>query len=91
MTLSRQRREQLKDPNRSWSRRKLSRAIQAGLIIRPELCMGCGKRNVLEGYHIDHSWPYAVLWFCRRCRSEWQKTHKNGSNGSHVDSVSNLG
>jgi ribosomal protein S27AE len=46
----------------------LHRAIDYGLIQRPDACSKCGASDVLiDGHHEDYSKPLDVEWLCTSC------------------------
>lgn len=54
----------------------LNKAIKAGSIIRPELCVVCGKETLCNGHHEDYTKPYEVLWVCRGCHADIHRKKK---------------
>jgi len=59
------------------------RAIQAGLLSRPDGCSSCHRDEVaLDAVHEDYDRPLAVVWLCRRCHYSWSRSrrHAGGDN-----------
>lgn len=50
--------------------RTVRSAIKKGLIIKPELCSGCGEKKKLEGHHQDYKRKLEVIWLCRDCHKK---------------------
>ena len=47
---------------------KLSKAIERGVITRPDICERCHARaRRIEGHHFDYSKPLEVEWLCTTC------------------------
>ena len=76
----------------------VERAIQHGLLTRPEKCEVCGcsgtfsdGRSAIQAHHLDYNRPLEVKWLCQKCHHEWHKKYKakevmpNGSMGTDVD------
>jgi hypothetical protein len=55
----------------------LHEALTAGLMIRPDHCSRCHKKNpsgnVIHGHQEDYSKPLEVMWLCTSCH---QLRHK---------------
>ena len=65
---SRQRVEQLLQPEKDRARDVLNRAVRAGHIVRPKSCQECGDEDRrLHGHHSDYSRPLDVEWLCPGC------------------------
>jgi hypothetical protein len=62
--ISRQRKHQLKYPEKEKARRALKRAIKYG-ILHKSPCNICGDISV-EGHHEDYSKPLDITWLCRK-------------------------
>ena len=48
---------------------KAKRAMEKGLITKPDLCEGCGLQKRLEKHHPDYSKPLIVVWLCKPCHA----------------------
>lgn len=46
---------------------RLSSAILAGKVTRPDACARCGQQGPVDGHHHDYSKPLDVEWLCRPC------------------------
>lgn len=46
------------------------KAIRKGLLIKPDLCEGCGVRGELHGHHNSYEQPLVVQWLCRICHKK---------------------
>ena len=49
------------------ARRRLEKAVRAGLVQRPALCEVCGCSAKVQGHHDDYTKPLDVRWLCPRC------------------------
>lgn len=72
---------------REWYRRnpeaqaaygKVIRALEKGLLIKPEFCQRCGKKRELHAHHEDYSKPLEVEWLCRECHAQTQTKKLRG-------------
>ncbi len=59
---------------RKWCNRTLSRAVDAGLIKRPEVCPVCDRRALVIGHHDDYNKPLDVKWMCDSCHTRYHHT-----------------
>ena len=58
------------------------RAIQAGLLVRPDRCGDCGRGGVvIDAVHEDYAEPLRVRWLCRRCRYRWHRARRQDQGG----------
>ena len=60
----------MKKPTGINARRVVEAAINAGELIRPEFCSGCGCSNAehrIEAHHCDYTRPMDVIWLCTPC------------------------
>ena len=56
------------------AQRKISYAIQKGIIKRASDCEECGAKNLkIEAAHFDYNKPMLVRWLCRSCHVKWDK------------------
>lgn len=46
------------------------RAIELGLLVRPDDCGRCGKSGDIQAHHPDYSNPLNVIWLCPLCHAE---------------------
>ncbi len=54
-------------PDAKKAHRMISKAIEMGEIIRPQVCTRCKKAGKIQGHHEDYSKPLDVLWLCVSC------------------------
>ncbi|MFH1350406.1 MAG: DNA cytosine methyltransferase [Pseudomonadota bacterium] len=55
----------------------IERAVEKGLLIRPDHCEKCGKGSVtIESHHSDYNKPLDVNWFCKPCHFEWHENNR---------------
>lgn len=52
------------------ARRRVSRAVQKGIILRPFHCTSCGRVCKPEGHHSDYLRPLYVEWVCSGCHAQ---------------------
>lgn len=65
--VTRQRADQILNPEKHQARVTLGRALKAGKIVKPTLCEACGQSEQLNGHHTDYSKPLEVCWLCGPC------------------------
>lgn len=66
--MTRQRAEQLRNPEKLAARNALNNAIRAGQVRRPKNCSVCGILSArIHGHHADYALPLDVQWLCARC------------------------
>lgn len=61
------------------ARRAVRHAIKMGRLVRPEICLKCGKnpgrgadgRQLIQGHHYKgYDYPLDVEWLCAKCHAE---------------------
>ncbi len=62
--VSKQRRHQLRYPEKDKARRAVTRAIKSGRLVRLP-CEECGSEDRVEAHHDDYSKPMKVRFLCR--------------------------
>nr|DAO28020.1 MAG TPA: restriction endonuclease [Caudoviricetes sp.] len=70
-----------RNPIKSAARYKANKAVERGVISKPDSCESCGKHVRLEGHHYDYNLPLSVKWLCRKCHNDWHKENGPGLNG----------
>lgn len=80
-----QRYKKYKEQKKEWAKRnknkrnahnKIKRALQKGVILKPDKCQICGKTNCnIQGHHYDYTKPLNVLWVCCECHGKLHKKH----------------
>lgn len=70
-----------KYPEKSAAKRAVRRAVESGILIRPEKCQMCNSefetldgRAGIHAHHPDYSKPLDVMWLCPICHA---KEHSN--------------
>jgi hypothetical protein len=62
-----------------------AKALGCGVLIPPEVCSSCGKKNKsgrkMDGHHKDYSRPLDVEWLCISCH---QKLHEKTNKKSPI-------
>lgn len=61
---SRQRVDQIVNPEKRFARAQAYRAFLDGKIIKPQHCEKCGRIRKLQMHHADYSKPLEVRWLC---------------------------
>lgn len=59
-----------RNPTRKNAYMAVDAAVRAGVISRPDRCMGCGCSDTehrIEAHHSDYSKPLEVIWLCTPC------------------------
>lgn len=62
-----------KYPEKQFARKKVSNAINKGLLVRPLTCSQCNVHGRIEGHHLDYDRPLDVLWLCTSCHAKHHK------------------
>jgi predicted transcriptional regulator len=71
--VSRQRIDQILQPEKHHARIMLSHHIKIGTIKRPNRCGSCGELAEVEAHHVDYSRPLFVDWLCLKCHAEEER------------------
>lgn len=66
------------------ARGRLSNAVAAGRIRKPERCQRCGSSGRLDGHHPDYMRPLDVEWLCRACH---QDAHRRAEKSDDAPTV----
>lgn len=64
------RRDKEKFPEKDRARSLVRQAIKSGKLIPLEECELCGLESGIEGHHPNHSKPFFLLYLCKDCHSE---------------------
>lgn len=48
----------------------LFRAIEAGEVVKPDICSNCEQTGDIQGHHWDYDRPLDVVWLCRQCHAD---------------------
>ena len=49
----------------------VSKCVELGYIVRPNICECCGKESEnIHGHHDDYNEPLEVQWLCSKCHRE---------------------
>lgn len=70
-----------KNPSKINARRVVEAAIKAGVLMKPEACSSCGKKDRrIEAHHEDHTKPLEVTWLCVSChrKRDYEMRRKQG-------------
>lgn len=65
--ITRQRVNQLLNPDKQRARKLLYGRIKTFPQIRPTACEGCGRIGRVAGHHEDYDKPFDVAWLCPSC------------------------
>lgn len=60
-------------PERRKAHHQVERAIQQGILVRPNNCSNCSKECKPDAAHTDYNYPLNVIWLCRRCHMRMDK------------------
>lgn len=69
-----------KSPTSSRAHRAVGAALNAGVLVRPSVCSGCGDFPEITGpggiqaHHHDYSKPLDVIWLCAKCHHAIHKS-----------------
>lgn len=44
-----------------------NKALDHGVLVRPEQCSQCGVAGRISGHHMDYTKPLEVVWLCHKC------------------------
>jgi hypothetical protein len=61
-------------PERTAAHNAVARALQAGILVKPEACWYCGSQRHVVAHHADYSLPLAVSWLCQACHRGVHRT-----------------
>lgn len=71
-------------PEKEKAKRALNRAVENGIIVRPEACQECGRtdrgrdgRSLIQAHHDDYSAPLNVRWLCIQCHNNLHRALKD--------------
>lgn len=75
-----------KKPNHKNAYMAVDAALRCGVLIKPEVCYGCGCSNTehrIEAHHHDYAKPLEVIWLCTPChrRMDAERRIRNGETG----------
>ena len=59
-----------KFPEKNMAHLRVSRALQSGVLKRPNICSRCGKKCKPDAHHEDYTKPLDVIWLCGDCHAE---------------------
>jgi hypothetical protein len=80
--VSRQRLNQIQNPEKHAAREAVKRALKRGVLVRPETCSVCGGGGPIEAHHPDYNFPLDVEWLCRQCHSDISVIDRRRREGS---------
>lgn len=63
-------REGYAEEGRRWVGAKVSQAITAGILVRPDVCSECGENCKPDAHHTDYTKPLDVTWLCVQCHAD---------------------
>ena len=69
-----------KNRHKKYAHQKVKRAVDKGILIKPNSCSMCSDSGVpIEGHHSDYDKPLDVMWLCRTChgRQHRKEEHYN--------------
>lgn len=68
-----------KDPSHKNAYRAVDAALRCGVLIRPDVCSGCGcpsSEHRIEAHHHDYAKPLDVIWLCTPCHEKMDAEHR---------------
>jgi ribosomal protein S27AE len=55
----------------------VDRAIDKGILVRPDKCSRCGEgAKIIQAHHPDYSKPLEVIWVCPACHATYHPRRK---------------
>lgn len=60
---------------------EVRRAIEAGILVRPDRCSVCQRIRKTLAHHDDYAKPEDVRWLCYTCHAQWHRENGPGANG----------
>lgn len=73
------------NPIKMQAHNRVSKALDRGLIERPESCEGCGRGDArLHAHHDDYLRQLDVRWLCPGCHKAWHDEHGEAANSDHA-------
>ena len=72
------RRWRVANPEKRQAHDRVKKAIQKGILVRPEKCQACGVFKKVVAHHNDYSKPLEVDWLCQACHLDhhWQERQR---------------
>ena len=68
--VSRQRADQILNPEKTRARNHVYAAIKRGQLVRPDQCSKCGLGGTIHAHHADYGRPLDVEWLCAGCHGQ---------------------
>lgn len=65
--ISKQRLDQILNPEKHQCRWRTHHLVKAGKIQKPSKCSDCNRSARVEAHHPDYSNPRIVIWLCKKC------------------------
>lgn len=79
--VSRQRRDQIANPEKHRARAAVHDAVKSGRLTR-DVCSMCGTGEGVEAHHDDYSQPLAVKWLCVSCHNRHHVEQRQALNAA---------
>tara|TARA_R110002126_G_scaffold175224_2_gene323871 strand:- start:642 stop:1157 length:516 start_codon:yes stop_codon:yes gene_type:complete len=65
-----------KNPERRVFYSEYKKALNKGILVRPNQCCLCGVIGKIVGHHFNYDDPMKVTWVCEPCHHEIHRKHK---------------
>lgn len=86
--VTRQRADQLLNPQKHSARKRAQYAVKCGLITTPKVCMVCEREtSLLHRHHIDYHFPLAVIWACPICHAQLDAEERKRKCLPHITTI----
>lgn len=63
-----------------YAHNRVRRAIDAGILVRPEMCSECDEPGAIEAHHDDYTKPLDVRWLCKPCHGLHHRRYSREEN-----------
>jgi ribosomal protein S27AE len=66
-----------KFPEKIAARKAVFKAINSGVLVRPDVCSECGKMDEIQAHHDSYAPEHRlnVRWLCKKCHSTYHRKY----------------